>query len=172
MITEDQAIELLKKYNLPEPRISHSIGVAETAFDIASKIHKNHPELIIDPQKVRIAALLHDIGRSLPGDHEPNTVKILQSEGLEEIASITMHGSYYEIMLLRGVDNPQLIPQTIENKIVAYSDACYKDHPVSMEQRWAEIESRRKDESEKIKSLHMAKDRFMRMEREIKELLR
>lgn len=172
MITEDQAIELLKKYNLPEPIISHSIGVAETAFDIATNIHKNHPELTLDPQKVRIAALLHDIGRSLPGDHEPNTVKILQSEGFEDIASITMHGSYYEIMLLRGVDNPQLIPQTIENKIVAYSDSCYKDHPVSMEQRWAEIESRRKDESEKIKSLHMAKDRFIKMEREINELLR
>lgn len=171
MISEHDAIELLKKYKLPDPRIAHSRGVAAFAYDIALKINKKHPEISLDPQKVKIAALLHDIGRSLPGDHEPNTIKILRLEGLEEIASVTMHGSYYEIMLLRGIDDPQLKPRTIENKIVAYADACFKDHPVSMEERWTEIELRRKDEKEKIESLSMAKKRFKQMEKELKGLL-
>lgn len=171
MISKDDALKLLQKYKLPEARIIHSLGVAEKAYNIALRIHQIHPEIILDPQKVMIAAILHDIGRSMPGDHELNTIRILCSEGHEDIASITMHGSYYEVMLLRGIDNPQFIPQTVENKIVAYADARYKDHSVSMEERWAEIEHRRKNDLEKTKSIQMAKPRFIQMEKELEELL-
>ena len=170
MISEEEAIELLHAYAIHESRITHSRGVASFAFHLAERIHKLHPELPVDPQKVRIAALLHDIGRSQDGDHEQNTTTILQEEGLGDIAAITMHGSYYEIMILRGIDNPDLLPQTIENKIVAYADTRFKDQLVSMEERWAEIEQRRKNEPEKIRSLHMAKGRFRNMEKELLRL--
>lgn len=171
MINEPQALNLLEKYGLDTGRIAHSKGVASFAFDLAGKINKKHPELGIDPQKVYIAGLLHDIGRSRSGDHELNTVSILHSEGLETIAKITIHGSIYEIMLLRGIDNPSLKPRTIENKIVAYADARFKDHLVSMLERWDEIETRRSGESEKIASLSAAKARFFVMEKELLDLL-
>jgi putative nucleotidyltransferase with HDIG domain len=171
MISENDALNLLYKYNIVPGRIHHSIGVAKTAFEIATSIHSRHPQLSIDPEKVKIAALLHDIGRAMPGDHEINTITVLKREGLEDIASITMHGSCYEIMQLRGIENPSLIPQTIENKIVAYADAIYKDRPVTLKERWLEIEHRRADETEKIASLHKAKERFLAMEHEIRELM-
>jgi putative nucleotidyltransferase with HDIG domain len=172
MISEYDALNLLYKYKIVPGRIHHSIGVAKTAYEIAALIHSKHPQLPIDPEKVKMAALLHDIGRSMSGDHEINTITILQSEGLDDIASITMHGSCYEIMQLRGIENPSLIPQTIENKIVAYADAIYKDRPVTLKERWVEIEKRRVDESEKIASLHKAKERYLAMEIEIRELMR
>jgi putative nucleotidyltransferase with HDIG domain len=172
MISEKDSLNLLKKYNLVSGRIEHSIGVAKTAHEIAVRICSRHPNLPIDPEKVKIAALLHDIGRAMPGDHEINTLFILKSEGLEDIASITMHGSCYEIMQLRGIENPSLIPETIENKIVAYADAIYKDRPVTLKERWEEIEKRRADEPEKVASLHKAKKRFLAMEEEIRELMK
>ena len=170
MLTVDQAINLLRKYDLSESRIAHCQGVASFAYDLALRIHQNNPTLQIDPEKVQLAALLHDIGRSQPGDHERNTVEILKSEGLYELAEITMHGSYYEIMLLRGVDDSSLLPHTIENKIVAYADTRFREHPVSMKERWEEIEQRRKKETIKIESLQMAKPRFIEMEKELMRL--
>ncbi len=170
MITEKNALELLHKYAISPQRIEHCIGVAEFAFDLATRIHKNHPDLSIDPVKIKRAGLLHDIGRCQPGDHELNTLSILKQEGLDDIAAITIHGSIYEIMLLRGIDNPELLPKTIENKIVAYADSRFNYRLVTLQERWAEIESRRKDETEKIKSLRMSKKRFIEMEKEIESL--
>ncbi|NLE01234.1 MAG: HD domain-containing protein, partial [Fibrobacter sp.] len=158
-INESDALQLLNNYKIHPDRIAHSVGVSDFAFKIAQQINQLHPELDIDPQKVKLAALLHDIGRSQPGDHELNTISILKQEGLEEIASITMHGSFYEIMKLRGEDNPSYLPKTIENKIVAYADARFKDKLLSLEERWSEIEHRRSNEPEKLRSITMAKQR-------------
>jgi putative nucleotidyltransferase with HDIG domain len=171
MISEHEALQLLIKYNLPQSRIDHSIGVARQAQRIATLIHDRHPDLQCNPEKVARAALLHDIGRSQTGDHEINTVTILKNEGLDELASITMHGSFYEIQLLRGIDNDAFRPVTIENKIVAYADAIFKDRPVTLVERWAEIEQRRKTENEKIMSIEMAKQRFFKIEQELMELM-
>jgi putative nucleotidyltransferase with HDIG domain len=150
MLTEHAALELLRKYISDEGRISHSIGVAEFAFSLASKIHAEHPELAIDPVKVKTAALLHDIGRGRGGDHELAGVEILRNEGQSDLAAIIIHGSIYEITLLRGKPDTSLIPATIENKIVAYSDTRFKDRPMSMKERWSEIEARRSKDLEKI----------------------
>ena len=172
MITEKKALALLKKHLRDEDRIAHSIGVAEIAHDLARRIHVKHPGLPVDPSKVKIAALLHDIGRSRKGDHEINSIEILKEEGLHDIAAITMHGSLYEIMRQRGTSDPSLLPQTLENKIVAYADTRYRDRPVTMEERWAEIEKRRAPEKEKIDSLRAAKARYRALEQELLDLVR
>jgi putative nucleotidyltransferase with HDIG domain len=172
MISEQDALELLKKYKLPQSRIDHSIGVAQQAFRIASLIHTRNPQLDCNPEKVARAGLLHDIGRSMPGDHELNTITILKNEGLDELSLITMHGSFYEIQLLRGIDSDDFLPKTLENKIVAYADATFKDIPVTLEERWNEIEQRRINEDEKIESIHMSKERFFNIEQELMELMR
>jgi putative nucleotidyltransferase with HDIG domain len=171
MINENDALELLKKYNLPQSRLHHSIGVAQQAFRIATLIHTHHPHLACNPEKVARAALLHDIGRGVPGDHELNTVTILKNEGLDELASITMHGSFYEIQQLRGINSDEFLPKTLENKIVAYADATFKDKPVTLEERWSEIEQRRKNEDEKVASIQMSKERFFKIEQELMELM-
>ncbi|MFP4014417.1 MAG: HD domain-containing protein [Chitinispirillaceae bacterium] len=169
-ITVEQATELLRKHHLSPERIAHCEGVSRFAYSLSNSIAEKHPEVEVNPEKVRLAALLHDIGRGESGDHEINSVNILKREGLDELASIVIHGTIYEIFLIRGVDDPSLLPQTIENKIVTYSDARFRDHLVSLEERWAEIEQRRSDEAEKLKSLEMAKNRFRAMEKELLEL--
>jgi putative nucleotidyltransferase with HDIG domain len=171
MISFDNAVKLLEKYRMEPSRLDHSKGVSDIAFNLAKNILNKHPAIAINPDKIRIAALLHDIGRCEQGDHELNTLDILKKENLEDIASITIHGSIYEIMVLRGKDDPTLLPQTLENKIVAYADARFKDRPVTMEERWKEIEIRRSNEDDKITSLRMAKQRFFAMEKEIIDLL-
>lgn len=58
---------------------------------MALRIRKNHPEIPLDPEKVRIGALLHDIGKALPGEHEINSVEILKKEGYSRLAEIVCH---------------------------------------------------------------------------------
>lgn len=167
MITENEALALLRRYVDDEKRIAHCTAVAEFACDLASRILEKHPGLPVNPQKVRIAGLLHDIGRGLPGDHEANSVDILKKEGLGDVAGIVMHGTLYEIRKLRGLDDRSLLPQTLENKIVAYADARVKLRPMSLEERWADIEKRRGNDAEKMGSLRMAQARFYALEREL-----
>jgi HD superfamily phosphodiesterase len=170
LISEQQALDLLAKYKIPEDRITHSQGVAQFAFDLASTILSRHPASPLNPQKVKMAGLLHDIGRSRPGDHEINSIKILQEEGLEDIADIIIHGTIYETMKLRGNDRPELLPKTLENKIVAYADARFRLVPITLKERIAEVMIRRKNETEKTESLAMAAPRYYALEQELMEL--
>ena len=171
MIGEQQACELLAKYGLSEKRINHSKGVADIAYRLACAIRNNNPQVSLDPQKVKIAALLHDIGRAVPeGDHVDNTVAILTKEGLGVLGEIVMHGSRYEEALLEGIDNPFFIPQSIENKIVAYADTRFRLSPVTVEERVEEIRIRRSGEPAKIRAVEMAKKRYLAMEKELLRL--
>ncbi len=172
LLTEQQALDLLHKYNLSESRIRHSQSVASFAFDLAKQIHTQHPSLDVNPEKVRIAGLLHDIGRSKDGDHEINSVAILKQESLEDIAAIVMHGSMYENSVLRGKADESLLPSSLENKIVAYADSRCKDAVVSLRERFAEILERRSLERTKVASLKMAQQRYCDLEKELLELLK
>jgi putative nucleotidyltransferase with HDIG domain len=165
------ALDLLTRYGISGARLEHSIGVSRFAYDLAQKIAAKHPDLPVDPEKVRIAALLHDIGRSQPGDHELNSMRILRKEGLPHIAEIAIHGTIYEIARLRGVDDPALLPATLENKIVAYADARFRLSVVTLDQRFADVRERRKDDPDKLASIDIAIDRFKSMERELMGLL-
>ncbi len=170
MISEEQALELLKKYIKKEKRIKHSIGVAEAAYKLAKKIKQHHTELNLNPEKVKIAALLHDIGRETEGDHEINSVNILKKEGLNEIEDIVMHGTMYEISILRGKENKEFLPTTIENKIVAYADCLFfHEEGMTLKERFKDGKARAKSE-EKLKSIEMAEKRFQDMEKELLDL--
>jgi putative nucleotidyltransferase with HDIG domain len=172
MIDEAAARAMLDRYGLSETRIRHSEGVAEFAFDLARTIAAKNPALGVDPQKVKIAALLHDIGRSREGHHQINSVAILREEGLDDLAEMVMHGPLYEIMCLSGENNPAYLPTTIENKIVAYADARFRLRPVTLQERIDEVLVRRADEKEKVAAFRMAAPRFFQMEKELMELAR
>ena len=104
-----------------EDRVKHSEAVAAFAYQIAKEIKADHPEKDVDPEKVRLGGLLHDIGRGVrEGDHEENSVKILNDLGHSELAKIVMHGRLYEKRFLQtGHKDAMLLPHTLENKIVA-----------------------------------------------------
>jgi putative nucleotidyltransferase with HDIG domain len=169
-----KALELLKKYlGSNEKTIKHCLGVSEVAFEIATKISWKNPALGVNPDKVKIAGLLHDIGRSKEGQHEFNTVEILKNEGLADLAQITMHGQVYEAALLRGEkDAEKYLPTLLENKIVVMADMYYNqsEQRVSLAERYADIQERYKGDEKFLKSVRLAKSRMEKLEEEINSL--
>jgi putative nucleotidyltransferase with HDIG domain len=173
MITEDKALKLLRRYIDNKKTINHCIGVSSIAYKIASKIKKKNPLMNIDPEKIKIAALLHDIGKCKKGIHEINTIEILKKEDLDDIAKITMHGFIYEIFLLKGDKNLKFLPQTIENKIVALSDMYFNQNEqrVNLKDRISDILERYNNDKDFIKAVELAIPRFERLENKINSLL-
>ncbi len=173
MITENEALQLLKKYMKNERIIKHCLGAADVAYEIASKIHTKNPDLGINPNKVKIAALLHDIGRCRDGVHEFNTIDILKREGLSDIAEIAMHGFLYEILEQRGEGTGNLLPRKLENKVVALADMYYNqdEQRVSLNQRMDDIAVRHRGEKEFLKAMELARKRFEELESEINSLM-
>lgn len=173
MMTLDEARALLERYGMKPMRREHSEGVARFARTMAETIAGAHPDLALDVDRVEVAALLHDIGRTRPGPHVVNSIDILREEGHEDLACCVPHGTCYEQLLQRGIDNPALLPTTLESRIVAYADARWRlgPAPVTLEERFAEIRERRHDEPEKLRSLDMALERIRTMERQLQELM-
>lgn len=173
MITPQQALELLKHYLKVESRINHCVGVSVIAFELANQIKVRNPSLNINPEKIKIAGLLHDIGYSKEGFHETNGQKILINEGLDEIADIIMHGIIYEqIFLQTGKYDEKYLPLSVENKIVVLADMyCnQKQQRVTLDERIADIEERYKDDKDFLKAARLAWPRFKRIEKEIMNL--
>jgi len=172
MITEKEALKLLKSL-ADKKNIRHCIGVSEVAFELATKIKQKNPLLKVDPLKVKIAALLHDIGKSKDGVHELNTVKILKNERLDDIADISMHGFLYEIFSFEGKNADKFLPKNLENKIVVLADMYYNQNGkrVDLEERFADIEKRYKNDKAFLGATHLAKPRMEQLEHEINSLI-
>ncbi len=143
MISEQEAIGLLKKYEVPEHIIKHCRAVTKAALEIAEKNKDRNPDF----EKIKIAALLHDIGRvkTLRGTpteefgdnrHERHSVEILKKEGLDEIAEIvSKHG-----FMLADYKPEDL---TIEEKILVVADSIAKDQGrITPNDRWRRIENK------------------------------
>lgn len=174
MITEDEALNLLRKYISDEKRIKHSLGVADIAFEIATKIKQKNPLLVIDPYRVKLAALLHDIGRAKVGVHEFNTIEILKNEGLADLAKIAFHGFVYETALLEKDRNAdRYLPSSLENKIVIFADMHYNldGQRVSLEERLSDIEVRFKDDKDVLAAVNLGKPRMEKLDKEIQSLM-
>lgn len=121
--------------------LTHSQSVAQRALQIAS----NHPELNIDTDFVREAAMLHDIGIirvDAPGiechgtepyiRHGVCGAEMLRAEGLPESyarvcerhtgAGLTLSDILSQHLPLPHHD---LLPETIEEKLICYADKFY-----------------------------------------------
>jgi len=150
MIKYLEAKKILAKYIKDPNVIKHSEGVSEFAFALANKIKNNHPELGIDCDKVKIAALLHDIGKDYEDGHEQRSLDILTKEGLGGLAKICKHGFLYLKQPL--VKKEIITPEEIENKIIVYSDMRFKFSPMTIEERLKEAQSGWCGTPEEIKS--------------------
>jgi len=170
MIGIHDALALLAKHGLHPDVVAHCVGVSEFAGDLAQRIAERHPELGIDPEKVRIAALLHDVGRGSQEDHELRSVEILRQEGLGEIADIVLHGMVYETSVLRGKDDKSLLPQTLEQKIVCYADLRFCQAPMSLRERIEDALERKKHRPQTVWIIRKAEGRFFDLEKELLDL--
>ncbi len=138
----EHATRILKKYVNDENVLMHCISVAEIAEQIAEAINENGHR--INVEKVKSAALLHDVGRGIDHtEHERHSAEILQKEGFPELAEmVKTHGVRYE-----RFGNEEFLPKTIEQKIVSYADGRdNKGKIVSLQERYALLAARRSPE--------------------------
>jgi len=125
--TREQAINLLRESGCQENVIKHCEAVANLAIELAKKcIEKG---VNVNLELVEIGALLHDIGRAKTHSvhHAIVGVQIARNLGLPEpiIAIIKRHvggGITAQEAKRLGWPKDVYIPQTIEEKIVAYAD--------------------------------------------------
>jgi|SRR3989338_7156991 len=162
----DEALKLLEEYNGHNSLlINHCKAVSSLAYDIAKKIKEKG--IKVDIEKVRVAALLHDVGRFNGTEgHDIEGGKLLRNKGKKELAEIIeRHGSGFELS-----NDESHLPKTIEDKIVIYSDSRVDfDKVVTIEER---IESlRRRYTGNKRDILEKTVKRHEKLIREIEDML-
>lgn len=144
------ALDIINKYYagnepLRELLLWHSKQVTARAL----KIIADRPELEVDAEFVRQAAMLHDVGIFLtdaPGIHCHGTHhylmhgylggQLMRREGRPDIARVcerhTGTGLTPEVIRQRGLPLPEgdYCPETVEEQLICYADKFYsKSHP-------------------------------------------
>ena len=113
--TEEQAKMLWEKYQLPDKKRRHVELVARAALLLAQQIDKVTKRQI-NKELLLAGALLHDIDKNAPkhpGERHPDAaVRILNEEGMEEVASLVKTHPVHAIL------DPAIATRTIEQKLV------------------------------------------------------
>ena len=159
--TREQAIQLLQQTKCPPQVIKHCLAVSKLALEIANQLQKKGQK--VDAQLVEVGALLHDIGRSkthnvdhpVIGAQVAKTMKL--SDPLINIikrhlgAGVTDH----EAQQL-GWPKDNYVPQTLEEKIVAYADKRIdKNKKVPIEKEIKKLQQKNKPQAaERVRNLH------------------
>ena len=163
---------LMKSYLKDVPdKIEHSLNVSEYAYQTAKKIMKNHPEIKIDLEKVKIIGLLHDIGQSR-GNHMQHAFegeKLLKKLGLNEYAEkIVKHGDTHELAQHMGI-NRDLRPKSLEEKILVYADSHFnKNKFMKPEEKFNFVLGKTEEKFPEI--LEETKNAIKRLSKIIKEI--
>lgn len=129
-ITEDEAIELLKKQfekyrpDWKDEILKHSIIVRDLSLSLARSIKDK-----IDVDFLGNACMLHDIGYATAKDkirHGVVGAEFLRGQGLEKYAKACERhigiGITKDDALELGLGDKDLVPKTIEEKILCYCD--------------------------------------------------
>lgn len=165
----EDALLLLEKVGCSERVVKHSMAVEKIAVELAERIRDKGHE--VDVERVRIGALLHDIGRSKTHRISHGVVgeKILRNLGLEEFAGFaSCHigaGIPRREAKKLGLPAKDFLPESLEEKIVTYADKLVaEDKRISAEAALKYLES-------KLGPTHPAIKRFENLRSEILELL-
>ncbi len=133
---EEEILEILKKTGCSDRVIKHIIAVKEVAVRIAKEL-----KVPVDLDLVREGALFHDIGRSKTHgiEHAVVGAEIAKELGVDErvIRIIERHigsGITRDEAISLGLPPKDYLPETVEEKIVAYADNLLNgDKEVSFE---------------------------------------
>ncbi|MGQ9597093.1 MAG: HD domain-containing protein [Thermoproteota archaeon] len=124
---EKECLEILREEGVNNSVLKHAVKVAEVAKHLTRKIKSKG--YVVDEELVMAGALLHDVGRAVTHDVSHGIIggKIIREEGLDErLARIVERHvgggiSKEEAERLR-LGHFNLIPKTLEEKIVCYAD--------------------------------------------------
>lgn len=143
--TPEDAILMLKKAGCSKGVINHCKAVSRNALIIAKKINSTGHD--VDLNFVKIAALLHDIGRSKTHNinHGIEGAKILKD--FPEIAGVCEShigaGIKRDEAVKLGLPEKDYLPETLEEKIIAHADnVTSRNGIVPIEQTMKKLELR------------------------------
>lgn len=137
--TKEECIALLRKNNVPDNIIAHTKKVCEFSLKVCDMLEGRN--IKVNKDLVAAAALLHDIKKLDPGEHEIEADKLMQSLGYPEVGMvIKKHG-------LKHLFESEFMPKTWEEKVVFYADKRVKnDKIVSVDERFEYIKQRYKSD--------------------------
>jgi uncharacterized protein len=159
--TKEQAYEILKTNHCPTPVIEHCLAVTGFAEEIARKLQAKGYTLNLD--LVTAGAMLHDLGRakSHAVDHSLVGAEMAKTLGLPEsvVNIIKRHvgaGITPDEAEALGWPNGNYVPQTLEEKVVAYADKRVGHHdPVPIENEIMRLQAENKPQAaERVRRLH------------------
>ncbi len=168
MISEDRAFKILCEEGCSDRVIAHLKAVADKSVEIAKRISGEGHE--VDVQRVRIGALLHDVGRSRTHSisHGVEGAKILRERGLSEFSGFAEDhiGAGIPREEAKGLDIPtkDYMPSSLEEKIVTYGDNLIRGTDVqSFEEALDELR-------EDMGPDHPSLERFRSIHEELRDL--
>ena len=159
---------LLKKYEMPENIINHTLLVNKIAIFLAEKLADKGEEIFVP--LIDSGSLLHDIGKiksikakEMTGNHIAEGYEILQKENLISEAIICRkHGALSPL-------NPITKPKSWEEKVVFYADKrVIHDKIGSLKERYDDLKKRYPKNS---KELDKAYSFAEKLEKEIFDLI-
>jgi predicted hydrolase (HD superfamily) len=136
MIPSDEQVKALwNKYHLPEKKRLHVSLVARVAVFIAGEYVKKNPKVHINIPLLTASALLHDIDKDIPkilGEKHPDTaVRVLNEEGMSEVAHIVRTHSLHAIL------DPTIAPSSWEEKFLFLADKMVKFEILTVDKRFS-----------------------------------
>ena len=140
----EECKSIIARYKVPANIIEHSEIVCKVAEETADKLIGKGIE--VNKNLLIAAALLHDVLRHKE-NHVVEGTNLIKSLGYPEVAEVMRkHTIYWH-------ENEKVLPVTIEEKILLYSDDCVMGNKiVSLKERIEESEKRNKiDLSEEFK---------------------
>jgi uncharacterized protein len=121
-LNKNDALALLKKYNVNQRVMEHAVAVHDYAMEIAAAVE-------CDRELVEVGSLLHDIGRAKSHgiDHAVIGAEMLKKEGVDGriINIVERHigaGLTAREAKKLGLPPKDYVPKTIEEKIVCHAD--------------------------------------------------
>jgi len=168
--TRTDAIRFLRKTGCSKNVIEHCIVVSNLAVSIAKVCERRGAP--IDIKLVEIASLLHDIGRSVTHDVRHGVIggDLARANGFDAriVRIIETHvgaGIPEEEAEVIGLPKRDFMPQTIEEKIVAYADKLIKG------KKRIKVDEALEEFSKMLGANHPALNRFRDLHREISALI-
>ncbi len=169
MISREEVLHVVREAGCLDDVIQHILAVERVALSIAEIVKANGYE--IDIGLVSLGSLVHDIGRTVTHavNHGVEGAKILRRMGLGDLAHFAERhvGSGIPASEAKELGMPEkdLVPVTLEEKVVTYADkltnGCRKD---TYERALQCFKS-------KLGLQHPAVDRFRRLHEEIHNMI-